>query len=51
MIDTPDAPKIIVSKHNRLITRHGATIELCIYRLEHTMWTLEVVDVEGTSTV
>ena len=27
------------------------TVQLCIYRLENTKWTLEVVDAEGTSTV
>ena len=27
------------------------TVELCIYRLEHTKWTLDVVDAGGTSTV
>ena len=51
MIDTSDDPKIIDSKHNGFVTREGVTIELCIYRLEHTKWTLEVVDTEGTSTV
>ena len=51
MIDTSDDPKIIDSKHSGFVTRDGVTVELCIYRLEHTKWTLEVVDKEGTSTV
>ncbi len=51
MIDTSDDPKIIDSKHSGYVTREGVTIELCIYRLEHTKLTLEVVDAEGTSTV
>ena len=44
-------PKLISSRHNGRVTRDGVTVELCIYRLEHTKWTLEVVDAEGTSTV
>lgn len=51
MIDTSNDPKVIDSKHCGFITRDGVTVELCIYRLEDTKWTLEVVDAEGTSTV
>ena len=51
MIDTSNDPEVIDSKHSGLITRDGVTIELCIYRLEDTKWTLEVDDAEGTSTV
>lgn len=51
MIDTSNDPKIIASKHNGHVTRDGVTVELCIYRLEDTKWTLEVVDAEGTSTI
>ena len=51
MIDTSKDPEVIDSKHNGFITRDGVTIELCIYRLEDTKWTLEVVDADGTSTV
>jgi hypothetical protein len=51
MIDTSNDPKVIDSKHTGYITREGVTVELCIYRLEHTKWTLEVVDAEGNSTV
>jgi hypothetical protein len=46
----PD-PKLIASKHNGMFTRDGLTVEVRIYRLEHTKWTLEVVDMTGTSTV
>lgn len=51
MIDTSNDPEVIDSKHSGVITRDGVTIELRIYRLEETKWTLEVVDAEGTSTV
>lgn len=44
-------PKVIDSKYNRHVTRDGATVELCIYRLEDTKWTLELVDANGTSIV
>lgn len=51
MIDTSNDPEVIDSKHSGFITRDGVTVELCIYRLEDTKWTLEVVDADGTSTV
>jgi hypothetical protein len=51
MIDTSNDPKIIESTHSGVVTREGVTIKLCIYRLERTKWTLEVVDAQGTSTV
>ena len=44
-------PKLISSRHNGNFTRDGVTVELCIYRLANTRWTLEVVDADGTSTV
>ncbi len=44
-------PKLINSKHNGRFTRNGITVEVCIYRLEHTKWKLEVVDEGGTSIV
>jgi len=44
-------PEIITSRHSGYVTKDDVTVELCIYRLEHTKWTLEVVDAEGTSTV
>jgi uncharacterized protein len=46
----PD-PKLIASKHNGKFTRGGVTVEVCIYRLENTKWTLEVVDESGASIV
>jgi uncharacterized protein len=46
----PD-PKIIDSKYSGTFTRDGLTVEVCIYRLEDTKWTLEVVDREGNSIV
>ena len=44
-------PELISSRHNGYFTRDGVTVELCIYRLADTKWTLEVVDADGTSTV
>ena len=46
----PD-PKIIDSKHSGHFTREGITVEVCIYRLEDSKWTLEVVDENNTSIV
>jgi hypothetical protein len=43
--------EIITSRHSGHVTKDGVTVKLCIYRLEYTKWTLEVVDAEGTSTV
>ena len=37
-------PKLIDSKHNGPFTRDGITVEVYIYRLEDSKWTLEVVD-------
>ena len=44
-------PEIVTSRHSGYVTKDGVTVKLCIYRLEYTKWTLEVVDAEGTSTV
>jgi len=44
-------PELISSRHSGYFTRDGVTVELCIYRLADTKWTLEVVDADGTSTV
>ena len=44
-------PKLTYSRHSGPLTKHGVTVEISIYRLDHTGWTLEVVDGEGTSTV
>jgi uncharacterized protein len=51
MNDNSNNPKLIDSRHSGYVTRDDVTIELCIYRLQHSKWTLEVVDAEGTSTV
>ena len=44
-------PKIIHSALSRTISEDGTEIRVAIYRLETTDWSLEVVDVTGTSTV
>lgn len=46
----PD-PKIINSKHNGKFTCAGITVDVCIYRLDTSKWTLEIVDKVGTSIV
>ena len=40
-------PEIIKSRHSGTFTKDGVTVEVCIYRLANTKWTLEVVDREG----
>ena len=42
---------LIDSNLNQTITRNGKSIEVHIYRLPNTSWTLEVVDEFGNSTV
>jgi hypothetical protein len=44
-------PKIIMSRHNGRFTRDGITVEVNICRLEHTKWSLEVVDNDNNSIV
>lgn len=44
-------PKIIESALSRNVTKDGITLELCIYRLEDTDWSLEVVNSNGSSFV
>jgi hypothetical protein len=44
-------PEIITSRHSGHMTKIGVTVKLCVYRFEHTKWTLEVSDAEGTSMV
>lgn len=46
-----DDPPLIASKHNGFFTKDGITVEVQIYRLAHTKWTLEVVDPEKNSIV
>jgi uncharacterized protein len=44
-------PTIITSPLSGLFSEGGITVDVQIYRLEDTKWTLEVIDSEGTSTV
>ena len=44
-------PVVIDSPLSGEFTRDGTTVEVCIYRLENSKWTLEVVDASGTSHV
>jgi uncharacterized protein len=44
-------PKIITSPLSGPFTEDDVTVDVQIYRLEDSQWTLEVVDGEGTSTV
>lgn len=44
-------PKIITSPFSGPFTESGTTVDVQIFRLEDTKWTLEVIDAEGTSTV
>lgn len=44
-------PNLIQSGLSRRINLDGHEFSIEIYRLEHTEWSLEVVDEEGTSTV
>ena len=44
-------PKIITSTLSGPFTEGDTTVDVQIYRIEDTHWTLEVVDGEGTSTV
>lgn len=51
MHDNDDEPPLIASKHNGFVTKDGITVQVQIYRLPHTKWTLEVVDPENNSMV
>jgi hypothetical protein len=44
-------PKIITSPLSGPFTEGDTTVDVQIYRLEDSKWTLEVIDGEGTSTV
>ncbi len=45
-------PKLIDSPLSRVVEEDGASVEVCIYRLEDTAeWSLEIVAEDGTSTV
>jgi hypothetical protein len=42
---------IIESPLSQTYTADGETIEVSIYRLQHSKWKLEVIDSQGTHTV
>jgi hypothetical protein len=44
-------PKLITSSLSRVIEENGARVEIAIYCLEDSEWTLEVVASDGCSTV
>lgn len=44
-------PEIIVSPLSRVLEEDGVSVEIGIYRFEHTGWSLEIVAEDGTSTV
>jgi len=45
-------PNLVTSSLSRSVTRDGISVEIGIYRLENEPgWSLEVVNVNGTSTV
>ena len=46
----PD-PEIIYSPLNRRYERDGVEVEVCIFRIEGSDWTLEVIDEFNNSTV
>jgi hypothetical protein len=46
-----NGPKLIDSDHNGTFSQDGFTVELQIYRLENSKWTLEIVDEDRTSIV
>jgi hypothetical protein len=46
----PD-PRIITSPLSGPFTEGDTTVDVQIYRLENSLWTLEVIDGEGSSTV
>ncbi len=44
-------PKVIDSPLSQIYTDKGKSVEVCIYRLEHIKWTIEIVDEYNNSTV
>jgi hypothetical protein len=46
----PD-PKLITSSLSRFVEENGDRVEIAIYRLEDTDWSLEIVAADGCSTV
>lgn len=51
MSDQAKEPTLIPSRHNGPFTKDGITLDVQIYRLTHTKWTLEVVAPDNTSIV
>jgi len=46
-----DDPEVIVSPLSRRFTKDGITVEVSIYRLEDSLWSLEVIDGDNNSIV
>ena len=46
-----DEHDLIDSELNQTYTKNGKSVEIHIYRMPNTSWTLEVVDNNGNSTV
>ena len=46
-----DEHDLIDSALNQTYTKNGKSVEIHIYRMPNTLWTLEVVDSYGNSTV
>jgi uncharacterized protein len=44
-------PRIIDSPLSRVVEEDGVSVKVCIYRLENTEWSLEIVAQNGISTV
>jgi hypothetical protein len=44
-------PKLITSSLSRVIEENGDRVEISIYRLEDSDWTLEIIASDGASTV
>jgi uncharacterized protein len=44
-------PQVIDSPLSRTVEEDGVTVKVCIYRLENTDWSLELVAENGVSTV
>jgi uncharacterized protein len=44
-------PKFINSPLSRVVEEDGVSVKVCIYRLENTKWSLEMVAQNGMSTV
>jgi hypothetical protein len=44
-------PQLIESPLSHVVEEDGVSVEVCIYRLENTEWSLEIIAENGTSTV